>query len=200
MSVCSSPREREKKRVVRARFPEKRLVIELIYIFIYTRCPLGTRLISNSSENSCFIGKTPNKLYTFSIQCYGKKLHHYFVFFQFERVKIEPGSKDPPPRPPPPRPFPYASDRRPRTSALSKAEGRSSPKMITRRSVPSLVANVAVGELISLGDSTNSSDVNAGSVLCATDPKVHHQPSIIHKLSLNLFILYTLIIQTPLTL
>ncbi|CAH3155315.1 unnamed protein product [Porites lobata] len=90
---------------------------------------------------------------------------------EFERVKIEPGSKVPPPRPPPPRLFPYASDRRPRTSALSKVEGRSSPKMITRRSVPSLVANVAVGELISLDDSTDSSDVNADSVLCATDPK-----------------------------
>ena len=72
--------------------------------------------------------------------------------------------------------------------------------MITRRSVPNLVANVAVGELISLDDSTNSSDVNADSVLCATDPKVHHQPPIIHKLSLNLSILYTLIIHTPLTL
>lgn len=75
VSVCSSPRERarEKNRVVWARFPEKRLVIELIYIFIYTRCPLGTRLISNGSENSSFIGNTPNKTYTFSIQCYVKK-------------------------------------------------------------------------------------------------------------------------------
>lgn len=72
--------------------------------------------------------------------------------------------------------------------------------MITRRSVPSLVANVAVGELISLDDSTNSSDVNADSVLCATDPKVHHQPFILHKLSVNLSILYALIIHTPLTL
>lgn len=67
MSVCSSPREREKKRVVRPRFPEKRLLIELIYIFIHTRCPLGTRLISNGSENSSFIGNTPNKTNTFSI-------------------------------------------------------------------------------------------------------------------------------------
>lgn len=53
--------------------------------------------------------------------------------------------------------------------------------MITRRSAPSLVADVAVGELISLDDSTNSSDVIAGSVPCTTDAKVHQQPSIIHK-------------------
>lgn len=52
--------------------------------------------------------------------------------------------------------------------------------MITRRSAPSLVADVTVGELISLDDSTNSSDVTAGSVPCTTDDKVHQQPSI-HK-------------------
>ena len=76
-----------------------------------------------------------------------------------------------PPRPPPPRPFPYSSDRRPRTSALSTVEGgKLSPKLLTRRSAPNLSGDANVGELISLDDTQTPSNQN-NSVPSAADSK-----------------------------
>ncbi|XP_068695190.1 DENN domain-containing protein 1A-like isoform X2 [Montipora foliosa] len=69
---------------------------------------------------------------------------------EFERMKLETSSLKKPPRPPPPRSFPYSSERRPRTSALSTSEF--SPKLQTGCSAPNLMGDPVVGELISLDD------------------------------------------------
>lgn len=80
---------------------------------------------------------------------------------EFEKLKIESGIKVRPPRPPPPRPNPYsASERRPRTSAMSTAEGKSSPKVAARSSAPHLSMEPVVAQLISLDDSPNSSNAS----------------------------------------
>ena len=88
---------------------------------------------------------------------------------QFAKLKIESSAKERPPRPPPPKL--YSSERRPRTSAMSTAEGKSSPKLMTRRSAPHLAVEPLVGELISLDEKTNASS-ETGAVQSSTSSKV----------------------------
>lgn len=54
---------------------------------------------------------------------------------------------------------------------MSTAEGKSSPKLLTRRSAPHLTVEPLVGELISLDDNPNNSNENE-SDMSSTDLKV----------------------------
>ncbi len=91
------------------------------------------------------------------------------MYIQFAKLKLESGAKDRPPRPPPPKL--YSSDRRPRASAMSTAEGKSSPKLVSRRSAPHLAVEPLVGELISLDEKPNTIN-ETENVQRSTDSKV----------------------------